>query len=148
MLIGRIDGATRSLGKPEGWPEDKPCQVLHIRDIEINNGDNVMASAWVPTPDEAKALGEGAHIHLWVWGKGHPPVAITVADVKATRGNAFFEKRCGALTSDIEIPGISQELSDLNAKFYGGKHFIAEGLVERAAEYFAGLLGLKFVIKP
>lgn len=144
MLIGRIDGATRSLGKPEDWPEGKPCQVLHIRDIEIDNGDNVMASAWVPTPDEAKALGEGAHIHLWVWGKGHPPVAITVADVKPFRGRAKWTRMCGALLVDREVLGITQTLSKEMAKSYGARYFVGETISEEAARNLAALLGLEW----
>lgn len=81
MLIGLIDGFTRQLGKPPDWPEDKPCQSLAIRDTTSTEGDPVMGSAWIPTPEELERLKAGAHIHLWIWGTGHPPVALTVGEV-------------------------------------------------------------------
>lgn len=142
MLIGRIDGFTRVLGKPEGWPEDKPCQALHIKDIAIDDG-NVMVSAWCPTPQEAVAIAEGGHIHLWIWGTGHPPVAVTVSGV-IHKGNAWYEKSCGALVCDVEIEDITQTLSDTSAQWYGAKYFVGESISESAAEKLAVRLGLKW----
>ena len=144
MLIGRIDGATRVLGKPVDWnPEDK-CQSLAIKDHTLDTGQNVMESSWVPTPQEAEALGQGAHIHLWVWGSGHPPVAITVEEARTFRGRAKWNRICGALISDSEIPGITQELSEEIAKTYGGRYFIGETISEGAAQSLAALLGLEW----
>lgn len=144
MLIGRIDGATRVLGKPVDWnPEDK-CQSLAIKDHTLDTGQNVMESSWVPTPQEAEALGKGAHIHLWVWGSGHPPVAITVEEVRTFRGRAKWQRSTGALISDSEIPGITQELSEEMAKTYGGRYFIGEMIAGEAAQSLAALLGLEW----
>lgn len=144
MLIGRIDGATRVLGKPVDWnPEDK-CQSLAIKDHVLDTGQNVMESSWVPTPQEAEALGKGAHIHLWVWGSGHPPVAITVDQVPTFRGRAKWQRSTGALVSDSEILSITQELSEEMAKFYGGRYLIGEMMKEEAAIMVATLLGLEW----
>lgn len=78
MLIGRIHGATRVLGKPADMT-DEECGPLAIRDTPSEQG-NVMVSAWIPTPDELVHLAQGAPIYLYVWGNGHPPVAIEVGE--------------------------------------------------------------------
>lgn len=78
MLIARIDGATRELGKPKNWPEGQECLTLPIKDIELEDGSDVMASAWQPDSQELERLVQGGHVILWVWGTGHPPVAMTV----------------------------------------------------------------------
>lgn len=82
MLIGRIHGATRYLGKPPDWDDSKGvhCGSLAILDMEAANGDNVMVSAWLPTPDEVARIVAGKPVHLHVWGIGHPPVALTVGE--------------------------------------------------------------------
>lgn len=144
MLLGRIEGATRQLGKPADWPEDKPCLTLSIRDHRLESGDNVMESAWQPTPQEVEAISAGAHIHLWVWGEGHPPVAITVDGAREFQGNAFYGPG-GALVSDVEIPGVTQLLSDDNAKYYKARYFIGESIRKDAARVLATLLGLRFI---
>lgn len=77
MMLGRIDGATRRLGRPTDMDESE-CGSLHIRDVVLDNGRNVMVSAWIPTPDEVKAIAAGGTIHLCVFGVSHPPVAILV----------------------------------------------------------------------
>lgn len=80
MLIGRIEGATRVLGKSQGY------LGLPIRD-EIRNttvdGEQmpVMVTAWEPTPEELDRLNKGAHVRLCVLGTGHPPVMLEVGDV-------------------------------------------------------------------
>lgn len=74
MLIGRIEQATRTLGAPEDM---KDCQALAIRDIELD-GNNVMVSAWFPTPEEMTALNAGQPVYLHIWGKSHPPVFVGV----------------------------------------------------------------------
>lgn len=80
MLIARIEGATRELGKPDNWPEGQECLTLPIKDVELEDGTPVMASAWQPDAQEIQRIVQGGHVILWVWGRGHPPVAITVAE--------------------------------------------------------------------
>lgn len=77
MLIGRIEGATRVLGKSQGYIG------LPIRD-EVRNttvdGEQtpVMVTAWEPTPDEIDRINCGAPVQLCVVGTGHPPVMLEV----------------------------------------------------------------------
>lgn len=89
MLIGRIPGATRFLGAPANWNEqtDTHCAVLPILDYDVD-GNNVMASAWEPTPDEIAAIVAGAKVHLHIWGSGHPVVAMTVGQPPSDEGAA------------------------------------------------------------
>lgn len=39
-----------------------------------------LKSTWEPTPEERRAIGDGANVYLVVWGSGHPPVAMGVSD--------------------------------------------------------------------
>ena len=77
MLIGRIHGATRVLGKPSDMT-DEQCGSLAIRDMVVD-GLPAMVSAWHPTPDEVKRMAAGEPVYLWVFGSAHPPVALSVA---------------------------------------------------------------------
>lgn len=82
MIIARIDAATRVLGAPADWNEERDgtCGSLAIRDVEIA-GQNVMVSAWQPTPEEIAAIVAGATVRLYVWGSRHPPVSIGVGEL-------------------------------------------------------------------
>lgn len=86
MIIGRIRGATRVLGKPEGWDEQHPeiaCQGLPILDLPADQGGPAMVSAWFPTPDEVKRIIAGEPVYLSIFGHGHPPVALWVPEVES-----------------------------------------------------------------
>lgn len=77
MQIGRIEGATRVLGKSQGY------LGLPLRDVEINcsvGGERTpaMETAWLPTPKEIAAIVAGAPIVLRVIGTTHPPVMLEV----------------------------------------------------------------------
>jgi hypothetical protein len=79
MEIGRIEGATRVIGKSQGY------RGLPLRDeivVDAVNGPQTpsMVTAWLPTPDELAALNAGAAIHLRILGTAHPPVMITVGE--------------------------------------------------------------------
>jgi len=76
MIPRRIDRHTHVLGAPKEWDEgtNGKCVRLYVRRIE---GD-VWQSAWEPTPDELRALNEGASLILSVVG-GQPAVALEVA---------------------------------------------------------------------
>lgn len=76
MLIARIEGATRTLGKPEDMT-DEQCKPLSIKD-EMWDGVPVMISAWEPSPAEINALLSGAKVHLYIFGHAHPPVYVGV----------------------------------------------------------------------
>lgn len=80
MMIGRVVGCTRVLGKSQGY------LGLPIRDELINcsvggEGTPAMVTAWIPTPDEIAKIVAGAPIHLRILGTGHPPVMLDVGDV-------------------------------------------------------------------
>lgn len=77
MLIGRIEGCTRVLGKSQGYIG------LPLRDTVVNcsvSGEHTpaMETAWFPTPKELAALHEGAPVILRIIGTAHPPVMIEV----------------------------------------------------------------------
>jgi hypothetical protein len=82
MQIGRITGATRVLGKEQGY------MALPVRDEHVSvtlNGDGrrvpSMVTAWLPTPKELEALNAGAPVHVRILGTEHPPIMVTVGDV-------------------------------------------------------------------
>ena len=83
MLIARIEGCTRELGKSQGY------LGLPLRDILIDSnvtGPNTpaMETAWEPTPDELIALNQGAKIILRIIGTQHPPVMLSVGEKPVT----------------------------------------------------------------
>ena len=80
MEVGRIRGATRVIGKSQGY------YGLPVRDETINSsvtGQDTpcMVTAWFPSPDELAALNAGAPIHLSIVGTAHPPVMLSVGDI-------------------------------------------------------------------
>lgn len=77
MQIGMIEGATRILGKSQGY------LGLPLRDEVLNctvGGDRTpaMVTAWHPTPAELDALNRGAAVHVRLIGTGHPPIMVEV----------------------------------------------------------------------
>lgn len=138
MLMSRIEGATRELGKPKDWPEDKPCMTLPIRDVLVG-GEPCMLSAWQPDPVELKRLANGASVYLWVYGTGHPPVSVTVGQTienDTGLGLMWYDKDAGALMCDREIPGVTRK--------YGLGHFIGESMGLTAAKTIALAMGYAF----
>jgi len=79
MIIGRIRGTTRVLGKSQGY------LGLPLRDVLLNDTVNgpetpAMQTAWEPTPAEIDAIVAGQPIILTVLGTSHPPVSLSVGD--------------------------------------------------------------------
>jgi hypothetical protein len=77
MIAKRIHGATRVIGKSQGYIG------LAIRDERINcavsgDGTPCMVTAWEPTPAELDALNKGAPVLLRILGTAHPPVMVEV----------------------------------------------------------------------
>lgn len=84
MIIGRIQGATRVLGKPIDWDQEHPdtsCGSLPILDVGPEHGGPFMVSAWFPSPEEVERLRAGQPIYLSVYGSVHPPVALWVPEI-------------------------------------------------------------------
>ncbi|WP_420584907.1 hypothetical protein [Ruegeria sp.] len=82
MLIGRIENATRFIGKSQGF------LGLPIRDEIIEcpvfgPGTPRMLTAWQPTPDEVAAIKAGASIHVSLHGTIHPPIMLSVGQIPA-----------------------------------------------------------------
>lgn len=80
MQIGRIKGATRVIGKAQGY------MGLPLRDEPINctvNGPATpsMVTAWHPLPAELDAINKGAPVHVRILGTTHPPIMVTVGEV-------------------------------------------------------------------
>ena len=73
MIVCMVKGATRRLGKDQGYRE------LPIRD-EIRDGAKVMVSAWEPTPKELQQLNAGAKVKVTVLGVEHPPIVVEVGE--------------------------------------------------------------------
>ena len=74
MLIARIEGTNRVCGKSQGF------LGLPVRD-EIVNGQNIMHSAWEPTPDEIERIQKGAKIIVSVIGNNPQPIMLNVSAV-------------------------------------------------------------------
>lgn len=80
MEIGRVAGATRVVGKSQGY------LGLPIRDEVIDcpingPGTPAMVTAWFPTPDELAALIAGAPIHVRILGVTPPPMMLSTGQV-------------------------------------------------------------------
>lgn len=83
MLVGHIEGATRTIGKSQGY------LGLPLRDEKINcavNGEGTpaMVTAWLPTPEELAALNAGAAVHVRILGTAHPPIMVGVGSPPGT----------------------------------------------------------------
>lgn len=77
MHVGRIEGATRVLGKSQGY------LGLPVRDVIVNctvGGEGVpaMETAWLPTPEQVARIVAGAAIHVRIQGTIHPPIMVDV----------------------------------------------------------------------
>lgn len=40
----------------------------------------VFVSEWGMTPEERKAIADGGFVRIVLWGEGHPPISVGVAD--------------------------------------------------------------------
>jgi hypothetical protein len=79
MQIGRIEGATRVLGKSQGYM-GLPVRDELIHEAVNGPGTPAMVTAWEPTPDELARLNAGARVHVNILGREHPPIFLTVGD--------------------------------------------------------------------
>lgn len=68
MQIGVIEGANCRM---KGNGED-------VADLMVIRTEDGFISAWLPTPDELRALNAGAPVYLFIYGNGHPPVYVGV----------------------------------------------------------------------
>lgn len=82
MEIGRIEGATRVLGKSQGYL-GLPVRDEVVRCTVNGSATPCMTTAWLPSPDELAALLAGAAIHVRILGTAHPPIMVGVGVVPA-----------------------------------------------------------------
>jgi hypothetical protein len=85
MQIGVIEGATRIVGKSQGY------MGLPIRDerthCTVNGPDTpAMITAWLPTPAELAALNAGAAVHVRILGTTPPPMYVSVGPLPGDVG--------------------------------------------------------------
>lgn len=92
MEIGRITGATRVLGKSQGYYGlplrdeaknlgDLPHMLLTLQNDTVTGPDTpTMVTAWLPNPDELAALAAGAPLYVSLVGTAHPPIMVSVGD--------------------------------------------------------------------
>lgn len=88
--ILRIQGATRTLGKSQGYyglpvrddVEQFPEALEHSLATSGVTGPNtpVMATAWQFSPDELAALNAGAPLYVKLVGIAHPPIMLAVGE--------------------------------------------------------------------
>lgn len=72
MINLAIDGATRRIGKSQGY------KGLCVRDFEFGDGTPAMMTAWQPTPSEIAKIVSGETIYLTILGTAHPPILLQV----------------------------------------------------------------------
>lgn len=80
MIIGHIEGATRTIGTTQNY------RGMPVRDVVLNSALDgldtpAMETAWLPTPAEIAAINAGAPVILRILGTVHPPVAVEVGKV-------------------------------------------------------------------
>lgn len=80
MIVGRVKGATKVLGKSQGFLGLPVREDTLLIDTD-GSTHKVLVTAWEPTPAEIEKIVQGAPIHLILWGEGHPPVMLEVGDV-------------------------------------------------------------------
>jgi hypothetical protein len=77
MIAAMIDGATRIVGKSQGYL-GLPIRD-EIIDSKVNGPDTpCMVTAWEPTPDELARIIAGAKINIRILGYVPPPMMVTV----------------------------------------------------------------------
>lgn len=78
MQVGRISGATRVVGKSQGY------MGLPIRDettcCKVSGNAPSMVTAWFPTPKELALLNAGAPVHVRILGNVPPPMLVEVGE--------------------------------------------------------------------
>lgn len=77
MIAGRIPGATRVLGKSQGYI-GLPVRDELIEEAVNGSATPCMTTAWIPTPAEIDAIVKGAAVHVRILGTAHPPIMVDV----------------------------------------------------------------------
>lgn len=90
MLIKRIEGATRVVGKAQGYLglpiKDEVAEIADITiECTVNGKTPAMVTAWEPTPEELAALMRGASVHVRILGNVPPPMMVEVGPIPGAR---------------------------------------------------------------
>jgi hypothetical protein len=77
MIVAMIEGATRIVGKQQGFIglpiRDELCDEKNLGKV------HTMLTAWTPTPAELEALNAGANVHIRLFCMNmHPPIMVSV----------------------------------------------------------------------
>ena len=72
----RFKEANVVLKAPPGMTKDE-CGDLHVHHMP---DVGCMVSKWLPTDEERAAIARGEPVWLYVYAKGHPPVALEAGD--------------------------------------------------------------------
>lgn len=79
MMIKRIPGATRVLGKSQGYL-GLPVLDQEVFDQVSGESHPTMTTAWEPDPRELDRLRRGGNVHVQIFGRNHPPIILTVGE--------------------------------------------------------------------
>jgi hypothetical protein len=63
-------------------PGMRECEPLPV----VRTSDGRTVSVWEPTPEQRRAIAEGANIELHVWMQPPPPVGLLVTGLGEFRG--------------------------------------------------------------
>ncbi len=74
MIPLRIEGATRHIGKSQGY------SGLSVLDTALPGGTPCMITAWDCTEAERAAIAAGASIYVQILGIDHPPINLWAGD--------------------------------------------------------------------
>jgi hypothetical protein len=78
MRARRTENTTRVFRLPGGTEDND----LWVYDIDDDEGNNIIASVWVPTEHEREAIANGWNVRLLSWGTSIPPYALDITDEK------------------------------------------------------------------
>lgn len=100
MMIKRIPGATRVLGKSQGY-FGLPVLDQEVFDQVSGKSHPTMSTAWEPDPRELDRLRRGGNVHVQIFGQAHPPIILTVgepaADFLRLSVGGYFRNARGAV---------------------------------------------------
>jgi hypothetical protein len=77
MIPARISGATREVGKSQGYL-GLPIRDDRVRDNATGLVTPCMWTAWTPTPEELRRLNAGANVEICILGNVPPPMIVEV----------------------------------------------------------------------
>jgi hypothetical protein len=91
VIIGRIQGAQRVLGKSQGYyglpvrddamtAGDLPHMLHIMAHSQVDGKVPTMQTVWFPTPDEIERIVLGAGIYVSLIGIAHPPINVVIGE--------------------------------------------------------------------